>query len=129
MNEWLSDWSDDFVNLANIPANMQTHMRNAVMTSYYKYGSIKSYPVERMKQRLAGTWKKFREDGNHEGLVDAINYCMFLYMLDTGDRETYIEKAEEIALAYDEDKYVGTDNGKGLKSVSDWLREAIYADN
>lgn len=128
MNEWLSDWNEDFVNLANIPADMRLHMRNAVMTSYYKYGSIKSYPVERMKQRLAGTWKKFREDGNHEGLVDAVNYCMFLYILDTGDREAYIEKAEEIALAYDESKYIGTDNGKGLKTVSDWLREAIYND-
>lgn len=129
MTEWLSNWNEDFVNLANIPANMQTHMRNAVMTSYYKYGSIKSYPVERMKQRLGDCWKKFKADGNHEGLVDAANYCMFLYMLDAGDRDEYITHAEEIALAYDESKYTATDNGRGLKSVSDWLREAIYADN
>lgn len=128
-NLWLNDWSDDFVNLANIPADMQIHMRNAVMTSYYKYGSIRSYPVERMKERLGQTWKKFKEDGNHEGLVDAVNYCMFLYMLDAGDKSSYVQKAEDIALAYDEDKYKATDNGKGLKSVSDWLREEIYADS
>lgn len=125
---WEEDWSEDFVNLVSIPPSMITHMRNAVATSYFKYGSIKTYPVEKMKQRMGQAWKEFRESKNHEKLVDIANYCMFLYLLDVGDRGTYVSKAEDVAAFYEEAKYKGTDRGKGLKSVSDWLREAVWDD-
>ena len=72
-DNWMEDWSPLFVEL----------MKNRVMMSHHKYGSVrKNYRTGNI-DALATMKKcldKYRETGNTEYLVDASNYVMFEFM-------------------------------------------------
>lgn len=126
------EFSEEFVNVVGIPATAAQHMRNAVATSYHKYGSIYDKPFSLYAKLRLAEMKAFEEDGNHEHIVNALNYDMFLYLCDS-PLDSYVEDARLLAAVYDESKYVGTDSNKSVhkvrKSVSDWLRDRILGGN
>lgn len=122
------EFSEEFVNVAGVPATAVQHMRNAVTTSHHKYGSIYDKPPSLYAKLRLAEMKAFEDDGNHEHIVNALNYDMFLYMCDS-PLNTYVEDARLLAAAYDESKYKGTDSDKSVhsikKPVTDWLRDSI----
>lgn len=67
-----TEFSDSFV----------SKMKNAMLTSYYKYGEVKlNYPhpadaIESLKLRI----KKYEETVNKDCLVDISNFAMIKYM-------------------------------------------------
>ena len=126
--DWTNDFNEEFVNLAQLPAAMAQHMRNAVQVSFHKYGTILEKSPDMLKKFQAAELKKLAETGNHERLVNAANYSMFLYTVDRPDPK-YIEQAKEWGQQYDESKYKGTDSDQSVtkieKPVNEWLRELI----
>ena len=60
-----------------------TRRKNAILTSYYKYGPSKENFKKGMVDAIGSlkkNLKKFEETGNTEYLVDVANYAMFRYM-------------------------------------------------
>lgn len=78
---------------------------NAVLTSYYKYGSARQNfgggRVDAIKSAEACI-EAFKKDKNTEHLVDAANYLMFRFMY-----------------PYDGEKYAPTDDSRSVKPVGD----------
>lgn len=65
--------------------------KNAIITSYYKYGPSKENFQKGMVDAIGSLKKnlqKFEETGNTEYLVDVANYAMFRYMYPQGN-ESY----------------------------------------
>ena len=68
-----------------------TRRKNAILTSYYKYGPSKENFKKEMVDAIGSlkkNLKKFEETGNTEYLVDVANYAMFRYMYPQGN-ESY----------------------------------------
>lgn len=65
-----------------------TRRKNAILTSYYKYGPSKENFKKGMVDAIGSlkkNLKKFEETGNTEYLVDVANYAMFRYMYPQGN--------------------------------------------
>jgi len=60
-------------------------MKNRVITSFYKYGDLTTtkrdtrFPRDELKNALHRI-RKYKETGNTEYIVDAMNFLMFEYM-------------------------------------------------
>lgn len=64
------------------------HRKNAVLTSYYKYGPSKENFQKGMVDAIGSLKKnltKFEETGNTEYLIDIANYAMFRFMYPQGN--------------------------------------------
>lgn len=129
---WEDDFNVEFCNLAQLPDNIVQHMRKAIQVSFQKYGTVLTKSPAMLKRFKAAELQKLVAEGNHERIVNAINYDMFLYTVDRPDPD-YMQEATKLASIYDESKYVGTDSNQSVtklrKPVSDWLRERIYAES
>lgn len=67
------------------------HRKNAILTSYHKYGPSKENFQKGMVDAIGSLKKnlaKFEETGNTEYLVDVANYAMFRFMYPQGN-ESY----------------------------------------
>lgn len=126
--DWTNDFNEEFVNIAQLPTEMAQHMRNAVQVSFHKYGTILDKAPDMLRKFQKAELKKFDETGNHERLVNAANYAMFLYTVDKPDPK-YVEQARAWGEQYNEDLYHGTDSDQSvtkiMKPVNEWLRELI----
>lgn len=126
--DWTNDFNEEFINLAHLPSDMAQHMRNAVQVSFQKYGTILDKAPDMLKKFQKAELKKFDETGNHERLVNAANYSMFLYTIDKPDPK-YIEEAKQWGEQFNDDLYRGTDSDQSvtkiMKPINEWLRELI----
>lgn len=129
-SNWHDDFNEEFVNLAQIPPNMAQHMRNAVQVSFQKYGTILDKSPAMLKKFQASELKKLAETGNHERLVNAANYSMFLYTIDKPDPQ-YLQEARAWGQQFNEAYYEATDSNQSVtriqKPVNEWIREHLLS--
>lgn len=104
----------------NFDESFITHMRNAMMMSFYKHqdkrgdGNINNYVGKISMDLLLNELKAFNDDHNTEHMVNIANYAMVRYMFPQGD-ETYTPT--------DSNKSI-FNNGK-TQSVFEHLRDYI----
>lgn len=126
---WQQDLDTNFMEMMRArDSRFAQYMQNAVRTSYYKYGSVRTKTPALLKSLKKTEAEALQKDGNHEHLINIANYDMFLYMLDNLS-SIYMFEALECVYRFDNEKYKPTDSEKSVttirKTVNDWLREDI----
>lgn len=100
-----------------------------------KYGDATRKPPELLKRFLNAELKTMEKDGNHEHLINAANYCCYLYTVDPQYREEWLTTARKCVETFDATLVIGTDSNKSVtnnvavKTVFQHLREHILGEN
>lgn len=129
--------TEEFVQLSGvyIKPDFLDKMRKSDAVGEAKYGDATKKPPELLKRFLNAELKTMEEDGNHEHLINAANYCCYLYTVEPQGKDEWLKTAQRCVDEFNAALTIATDSNKSVhnnmavKTVFQHLRERILGED